>query len=615
LLLGYFVMDYFAIPSTPSKALADGAAAPAAGRDSGTPAAGLGVSFGELLHKAGLRIEAGLNALTEHASLVRVRDNVEPVEYRDQSPARYEERPERADAGARDLYQHDDRREAPSPERRDDYARDRAGEHRDQRPDQRSDDHAAPTERRTEQAPAREDAPGDGAHTAETGDNRGEAKADDGSAKKTDSGRDRDGAKTDKTRRTGDGIADGAAAQQAAAAKQTAELVIAGLLAGLHVKGQSDQADDQAQERAAVQHRSAHAVDGLANALAALAKQTGAPQAKPNTHTSNNGPTLANPEGEAEADSKTAATNAGDVKVQQAASLADKIGAAQRLAVHVNVTSESQTLVSKPAASLTPTAVAADGNAGANGGATNHGTNGGGNAALALAGQSQAAAAAQGQVQANSSAGGPTASFQQALTEAKAVSAPSAATAASSAAHGGDAGAQPGAMATGLSQHAPQVQHAQAAAQTHAPRLAQFKAQVLDQVSVHVTKALNDGTDKITIQLKPEHLGRIEVAMEVAADGRMHAVITADNKETLQLLQRDARDLARALQDAGLQANAGNLDFNLREQQGDRHPAPEQNPGGRPALEGASGTDAYEAAPTALYGGGIRADGRIDIRA
>lgn len=609
-------MDYFAIPSNPSKALADGAAAPATGRDSGTPANGLGVSFGELLHKAGLRIEAGLNALTEHAAFARVRDNTEPVEYRDESPARYEERPERADVGARDLHRRDDRPEASSPERRDDYARDRAGENRDQRPERRGDDHAAPAERHADHAPAREDAPSDNAHTAETGDNKGEAKADDGSAKKTDSSRDRDGTKADKTRRHGDGVADGTAAQQAAVAKQTAELVIAGLLAGLHVKGQSDQAADQAQERAAVQQRSAHAVDGLANALAALAKQTGAPQAKPNNHVSDNGPTVANAEGEGESETaaKGTATNASDARAQQAASLADKIGDGQRLAVRVSVANESQTLVSKPTTSLTPTAVTADGNAGATGATNNHGANSGGSAAVALAGQPQAAAAVQGQVQANGSAGGSTASFQQALTEAKAVSAPSAATAASSAAHGGaDAGAP--LPAAGPSHQANQTQHSQAAAQVQAPRLAQFKAQVLDQVSVHVTKALNDGTDKITIQLKPEHLGRIEVAMEVAADGRMHAVITADNKDTLQLLQRDARDLARALQDAGLQANAGNLSFNLREQQGERHPAPEQNPGGRPALEGASGTDAYETAPTALYGGGIRADGRIDIRA
>lgn len=609
-------MDYFAIPSSPAKTLADSPAAPAAGRDSAAPVAGLGVSFGELLHKAGLRIEAGLNALTEHAGFARVRDAAEPAEYRGESPVRYEERSERVDAGARDL-RRDDRPEAPLSERRDDYARDRAGEHRDPGADRRSDDHAAPAGRRADHASAREEAPSDGARATETADNKGEAKADDGSAKKTDTGRERDGAKPDKSRRHGDGIADGAAAHQAAVAKQTAELVIAGLLAGLHVKGQSDQAADQAHERAAVQQRSAHAVDGLANALAALAKQTGAPQTKPNTHTSNTGPAPTTTEGEpeAEAAAKAAATSAGDAKAQQAAAIADKLGNGQRLAVQVSVANESQVLVSKPTTSLAPTAVAADGNAGANGGAANHGANNGGNAALTLAGQPQAAAAMQGQVQANGAAGGSTASFQQALAEAKAVSSPAAATAASNTVHGGDAGAQPGATAAGPSQHAPQAQHGQATAQAQTPRFAQFKAQVLDQVSVHVTKAVNDGIDKITIQLKPEHLGRIEVAMEVTGDGRLNAVITADNKETLQLLQRDARDLARALQDAGLQANAGNLSFNLREQQGDRRPAPEKGAGARPALEGVAGTDAYDATPTALYGGGTRADGRVDIRA
>jgi len=47
-------------------------------------------------------------------------------------------------------------------------------------------------------------------------------------------------------------------------------------------------------------------------------------------------------------------------------------------------------------------------------------------------------------------------------------------------------------------------------------------------------------------------------------DGRVSAVVTADNKDTLDLLQRDQRALERALQDAGLKADSGSLSFNLR---------------------------------------------------
>ena len=54
--------------------------------------------------------------------------------------------------------------------------------------------------------------------------------------------------------------------------------------------------------------------------------------------------------------------------------------------------------------------------------------------------------------------------------------------------------------------------------------------------------------------------------LDVAPDGRVHAVIAADKPETLDLLQRDARALERALNDAGLRADSGSLSFNLRGQ-------------------------------------------------
>ena len=52
--------------------------------------------------------------------------------------------------------------------------------------------------------------------------------------------------------------------------------------------------------------------------------------------------------------------------------------------------------------------------------------------------------------------------------------------------------------------------------------------------------------------------------LKVDAEGRTVATITADNKSTLDLLQRDARGLEQALADAGLTTDSGGLDFNLR---------------------------------------------------
>jgi flagellar hook-length control protein FliK len=86
------------------------------------------------------------------------------------------------------------------------------------------------------------------------------------------------------------------------------------------------------------------------------------------------------------------------------------------------------------------------------------------------------------------------------------------------------------------------------------------------QVSVHISKALRDGTDRIDIQLKPASLGRVDVRLEITPDGRVHAAITADSRHALDLLRGDSRELERALQDAGFKADSGSLSFGLRGQ-------------------------------------------------
>ncbi|TVS00234.1 MAG: flagellar hook-length control protein FliK [Rhodospirillales bacterium] len=91
---------------------------------------------------------------------------------------------------------------------------------------------------------------------------------------------------------------------------------------------------------------------------------------------------------------------------------------------------------------------------------------------------------------------------------------------------------------------------------------------VSDQVTVHITKAVREGSDHIEIKLRPAALGRVDVRLELGADGRVLATVTADTRQTLEMLRADARGLERALQDAGLQADSGSLSFNLR---GDGH--------------------------------------------
>lgn len=94
--------------------------------------------------------------------------------------------------------------------------------------------------------------------------------------------------------------------------------------------------------------------------------------------------------------------------------------------------------------------------------------------------------------------------------------------------------------------------------------------QVIEQIKVNITRAAKAGLDRVTIQLRPEELGRIEIKLEMAKDGTVKAHIAADNPATLELLKSESRGMERALQDAGLRADADDLEFSLRNQDSER---------------------------------------------
>jgi flagellar hook-length control protein FliK len=91
---------------------------------------------------------------------------------------------------------------------------------------------------------------------------------------------------------------------------------------------------------------------------------------------------------------------------------------------------------------------------------------------------------------------------------------------------------------------------------------------VPEQISFHLKKALADGVETLKISLKPASLGHVQVDMQVDHDGVLKAVISVEKPETLELLQRDARVLERALSDAGMKTDSNSLQFNLKQEQG-----------------------------------------------
>jgi flagellar hook-length control protein FliK len=76
------------------------------------------------------------------------------------------------------------------------------------------------------------------------------------------------------------------------------------------------------------------------------------------------------------------------------------------------------------------------------------------------------------------------------------------------------------------------------------------------------------GLSRFEIRLEPEDLGRIDVRLDIDGD-TVRAHLAVDRVETLALLQRDARTLERAFEQAGLKPSEGGLDLSLRDPQGD----------------------------------------------
>lgn len=132
----------------------------------------------------------------------------------------------------------------------------------------------------------------------------------------------------------------------------------------------------------------------------------------------------------------------------------------------------------------------------------------------------------------------------------------------------------------------------------------------VEQVAVQIAAAARAGIRQISIQLRPAALGEINVELQVSHDGNVRAVVLAERQETLDLLQRDARGLERALQDAGLKSDSGSLSFGLR---GQGHQAGGGQQHASTAYTQASGLDESEMPAASAYAATGLGDHSVDI--
>ncbi len=96
----------------------------------------------------------------------------------------------------------------------------------------------------------------------------------------------------------------------------------------------------------------------------------------------------------------------------------------------------------------------------------------------------------------------------------------------------------------------------------HGPQLA------AQQLAFQIKRNFANGVNRFEVRLDPPELGRIDVRLDMNADGRVSAALTVDRPETLDLLQRDARLLQKALAEAGVDVDDSALNFSLRDENG-----------------------------------------------
>jgi flagellar hook-length control protein FliK len=183
------------------------------------------------------------------------------------------------------------------------------------------------------------------------------------------------------------------------------------------------------------------------------------------------------------------------------------------------------------------------------------------------------------------------------------------ATAAKSPADGGDLANLPKPAEAPSLQAAP-VAPTQARAST--PATADTTPVPITGLAVEIAARAQAGRNRFEIRLDPPELGRIDVRLDVDSSGNVTSRLTVDRTETLDALRRDAGDLQRALQDAGLKTSDNGLQFALRDQnlagRHDQHTPPGST---RIVVPDASGT-IIDTVPD--YRPKPRSGGGIDIR-
>lgn len=102
-------------------------------------------------------------------------------------------------------------------------------------------------------------------------------------------------------------------------------------------------------------------------------------------------------------------------------------------------------------------------------------------------------------------------------------------------------------------------------ANDQASRAPQLTPHTIPMLAATMMRRFESGSKQFTMRLDPPELGQVEVKLTVGVDKKVRAVVSADRPEALADLVRSARELARALADAGLDLDDNGLTFQLND--------------------------------------------------
>lgn len=126
----------------------------------------------------------------------------------------------------------------------------------------------------------------------------------------------------------------------------------------------------------------------------------------------------------------------------------------------------------------------------------------------------------------------------------------------------------------------------------------------MPHIAVEFVRHMRDGASRFQIRMDPPEMGRIDVKLDMDNAGNVNARLTVERADTLDLLQRDARALERALAQAGLDTGRTNLEFSLKQNPFARQDNPNSGDNPLSANKNTDEDDAIaEMAQTLIYRG------------